>query len=279
MKMQQSNIYFVSLFDNRQGCNYYKNMDLDELLKIMSELRGQKGCPWDREQTRESLKPFIVEEAYEVLEAIDEKDPEAIKEELGDLLFQIVFQCQIAKEKGEFEISDVLDKIGKKMIARHPHVFGDADYKTSEEVLVHWEAQKKREGKQRDSILDGVPKTLPSLLRAHRLQDRAARVGFDWEKAEDVFRKLDEELKEFKDAFKEKKQDEIEDELGDLFFVLVNISRFIGINPEDALRKTISKFISRFRYIEMAAADEGRSLSDMTLAEMDALWDEAKKKK
>lgn len=254
-------------------------MDLEELLKIMSALRSEKGCPWDKEQTRESLKPFIVEEAYEVLEAIDEKDPEAIKEELGDLLFQIVFQCQIAKEKGEFEISDVLDKIGKKMTARHPHVFGDADYKTSEEVLVHWEAQKKREGKQRDSVLDGVPKTLPSLLRAHRLQDRAARVGFDWEKAEDVFRKLDEELKEFKDAFKKKNQDEIEDELGDLFFVLVNISRFIGINPEDALRKTISKFISRFRYIEMAAADQGRELSDMTLAEMDALWDEAKKKK
>jgi len=244
----------------------------------MSALRGEKGCPWDREQTRESLKPFIVEEAYEVLEAIDEKDPEAIKEELGDLLFQIVFQCQISKEKGEFNMSDVLDKIGKKMIARHPHVFGDADYKTSEEVLVHWEAQKKREGKQRDSVLDGVPKTLPSLLRAHRLQDRAARVGFDWEKAGDVFKKLDEELKEFKDAFKKKDQDEIEDELGDLFFMLVNIARFTGINPEDALRKTISKFISRFRYIEMTAADEGKSLSEMTLAEMDALWDEAKKK-
>jgi len=254
-------------------------MNLDELIKIMAALRSEKGCPWDKEQTMESLKPFIVEEAYEVLEAIDEKNPEAVKEELGDLLFQVVFQCQIAKEKGEFEMADVIEKIGRKMIARHPHVFGDADYKTTEEVLVHWEAQKKREGKQRESLLEGVPRTLPSLLRAHRLQDRAARVGFDWDKIEDVMKKLDEEIAEFKDAMAKKKEVAIEEELGDVLFMLVNISRFIGVNPEDALRKTISKFISRFRYIEMAAAESGRKLSDMTLAEMDALWDEAKTKK
>ncbi|RPI36163.1 MAG: nucleoside triphosphate pyrophosphohydrolase [Nitrospiraceae bacterium] len=254
-------------------------MNLDELIKIMAALRSEKGCPWDKEQTMESLKPFIVEEAYEVLEAIDEKNPEAVKEELGDLLFQVVFQCQIAKEKGEFEMADVIDKIGRKMIARHPHVFGDADYKTTEEVLVHWEAQKKREGKQRESLLEGVPRTLPSLLRAHRLQDRAARVGFDWDKIEDVMKKLDEEIGEFKDAMARKEEVAIEEELGDVLFMLVNISRFIGVNPEDALRKTISKFISRFRYIEMAAAESGRKLSDMTLAEMDALWDEAKTKK
>jgi tetrapyrrole methylase family protein/MazG family protein len=254
-------------------------MNLDELIKIMAALRSEKGCPWDKEQTMESLTPFIVEEAYEVLEAIDEKNPEAVKEELGDLLFQIVFQCQIAKEKGEFEIADVIDKIGRKMIARHPHVFGDADYKTTEEVLVHWEAQKKREGKLRESLLEGVPRTLPSLLRAHRLQDRAARVGFDWEKIEDVMKKLDEEIGEFKDAMAKKEEIAVEEELGDVLFMLVNISRFIGVNPEDALRKTISKFISRFRYIEMAAAESGRKLSDMTLAEMDALWDEAKAKK
>jgi tetrapyrrole methylase family protein / MazG family protein len=254
-------------------------MDLDELLKIMSALRSEKGCPWDREQTMESLKPFIVEEAYEVLEAIDEKNPEAIKEELGDLLFQIVFQCQIAGEKGAFGMAEVIEKIGKKMIARHPHVFGDADYKTSAEVLVNWEAQKKLEGKQRDSLLEGVPKTLPALLRAHRLQDRASRVGFDWEKVDDVMKKLDEEINEFREALEKKEETAIEEELGDILFMLVNISRFIGVNPEDALRKTISKFISRFRYIEMSAADSGRTLSDMTLAEMDALWDEAKKKK
>lgn len=254
-------------------------MDLNELIAIMSALRGENGCPWDKEQTRESLKPFIVEEAYEVLEAIDEKKSEAIKEELGDLLFQIVFQCQIAKEREEFDMAAVIDTIGKKMVARHPHVFGDADYKTSAEVLVHWEEQKKREGKQRESVLDGIPKELPSLLRAHRLQDRASRVGFDWERVEDVLPKLDEELTEFREALKRQRTEEIEDELGDIFFVLVNIARFVGINPEDALRKTISKFISRFRYIEIAAADRGKTLSDMTLAEMDALWDEAKKKK
>lgn len=254
-------------------------MDLEELIRIMSALRGEKGCPWDREQTMESLKPFIVEEAYEVLEAIDGKNPEDVKEELGDLLFQIVFQCQIAKEKGDFDMAGVIEKIGSKMIARHPHVFGDADYKTSAEVLVHWEAQKKREGKQRDSLLEGVPKTLPSLLRAHRLQDRAARVGFDWDKVGDVMKKLDEEIGEFKEAMEKNNEDAIEEELGDVLFMLVNISRFIGVNPEDALRKTISKFISRFRYIEMAAANSGRTLSDMTLTEMDALWDEAKQKK
>ena len=254
-------------------------MELEELIKIMSALRGEKGCPWDREQTMESLKPFIVEETYEVLEAIDGKNPEDVKEELGDLLFQIVFQCQIAKEKGDFDMADVIEKIGRKMIARHPHVFGDADYKTSAEVLVHWEAQKKREGKQRESLLEGVPKTLPSLLRAHRLQDRAARVGFDWDKIGDVMKKLDEEIGEFKEAMEKNNEDAIEEELGDVLFMLVNISRFIGVNPEDALRKTISKFIARFRYIEMAAADSGRKLVDMTLAEMDALWDEAKEKK
>ncbi|OHE56492.1 MAG: nucleoside triphosphate pyrophosphohydrolase [Thermodesulfovibrio sp. RBG_19FT_COMBO_41_18] len=254
-------------------------MDFQELLKIMEALRSEKGCPWDKEQTRESLKPFIVEEAYELIEAIDESDPEKIKEELGDLLFQIVFQCQIAKENNEFKVSDVIEKISKKMIARHPHVFGKADYKTADEVLLHWEEQKKLEGKMRESILEGIPKTLPSLLRAHRLQKRAAGVGFDWEKVEDVLKKLDEELKEFKEALKTKRQDEIEDELGDIFFMLVNISRFIGVNPEDALRKTISKFIHRFRYIEMNAAEQGKKLSDMTLNEMDSLWDESKGKK
>jgi tetrapyrrole methylase family protein/MazG family protein len=253
-------------------------MEFQELLEIMEKLRGEKGCPWDKEQTRESLKPFIVEEAYELIETIEEQSPEKIKEELGDLLFQIVFQCQIAKEKNEFEMSDVIEQIGQKMITRHPHVFGNAEYRTTDEVIMQWEEQKKREGKLRESILDGVPQTMPSLLRAHRLQDRVAKVGFDWERVEDVFKKLDEELKEFKNAFEIKKQDDIEDELGDIFFMLVNLSRFIGVNPEDALRKTISKFISRFRYIEMKAADQGRRLSDMKLYEMDRLWDEAKEK-
>jgi len=251
-------------------------MDFQELLNIMERLRGEKGCPWDKEQTRESLKPYIVEEAYELLEAIEENDPEKIKEELGDLLFQIVFQSQIARENKEFDMSDIIDKIAKKMVSRHPHVFGNTTCSTSDEVVAQWEVQKKREGKLRESILEGVPETLPSLLRAHRLQKRAAGVGFDWKRADDVLEKLDEELKEFKEALGTKNKDMIEDELGDIFFMLVNISRFIGVNPEDAHRKTISKFIHRFRYIEMKAAEQGRKLSDMTLDEMDKLWDEAK---
>jgi len=252
--------------------------ELEKLVEIMKALRGEGGCPWDREQTQQSLRPFLVEETYEVLEAIDEGIPENMKEELGDLLFQIVFQCQIAAEKGEFDINDVIEKISVKMIGRHPHVFGGARYETSGEVLRQWEERKREEGKSRESVLEGIPRELPSLLRAHRVQARAARVGFDWQRVGDVLKKLDEELGEFRAALARKNQNEIEDELGDIFFVLVNISRFVGVNPEDALRKTITKFISRFRYIEMKAVESGKSLSEMTLEEMDALWDEAKGK-
>lgn len=252
--------------------------EFQKLVDIMAALRGEKGCPWDREQTRESLKPFLVEETYEVLEAIDEGNPEKIKEELGDLLFQIIFHCQLAKERREFDVNDVVRKISEKMIGRHPHVFGGATYETTEDVTKQWEERKKEEGKSRESILEGIPRELPSLLKAHRIQARASRVGFDWKQVEDVVEKLDEELKEFRDALEKKDQQEIEDELGDVFFVLVNISRFVGVNPEDALRKTISRFISRFRFIEMKSAESGKSLSGMSLEEMDALWNEAKGK-
>ena len=253
-------------------------MELQELLKIMEALRGEKGCPWDKKQSRDSVKPYIIEEAYELYEAIEENDAAKIKEELGDLLFQIVFQCQLAKENGEFEMSDVIDGIGKKMIDRHPHVFGDAECRSPEDVLKQWEVLKKKEGKLRESILEGVPKAMSSLLRAHRLQKRAAQVGFDWEKIEDVLLKVDEEMNELKEALKTKDRVEMEEELGDILFMLVNLSRFISVNPEDALRRTISKFIHRFRYIEMNAAEQDKKLSDMTLAEMDKLWDEAKEK-
>jgi tetrapyrrole methylase family protein/MazG family protein len=251
--------------------------NFQKLVDIMTLLRSKDGCPWDKVQTSESIKPYLIEETYEVIEAIDEKDPVKMKEELGDLLLQVVFHAQIAKDRGEFDINDVIDKISDKMVSRHPHVFGDAKFETPEEVTKQWQDRKREEGKLKDSALEGVPKELPSLLRAHRLQSRAAKVGFDWAKVEDVFGKLDEELEEFKEALEKKDKKEIEDELGDIFFVLVNISRFVGVNAEEALRKTISKFISRFRYIEMTAADEGRQLSDMTLEDMDALWNEAKK--
>lgn len=250
----------------------------DEIVRIMARLRGPEGCPWDKEQTPESLKPFLVEETYEVLEAIDEASPPKVREELGDLLFQIVFHSRIAEERGEFDIEEVLENISSKMIRRHPHVFGEKSLKTSGEVLADWELIKKKEkgNAERKSILEGVPKELPALIRAHRLQERAARVGFDWRKADDVIGKLDEEMREFKETLEGRDPARMEDELGDIFFVLVNISRFIGVNPEDALRKTISKFIARFQFIEEAAKNMGRELSDMSLDEMDALWDKAK---
>jgi tetrapyrrole methylase family protein/MazG family protein len=251
--------------------------NFQKLIDIMTKLRSENGCAWDKVQTHETLKPYLIEEAYEVIEAIDEKDPAKMKEELGDLLIQVVFHAQVAKDTGDFDINDVIEGICSKMISRHPHVFGDAKFDTPEEVVKQWHERKKEEGKLRDSALEGVPKELPSLLRAHRLQSRAAKVGFDWEKVEDIFDKLDEELKELREALEKNNIKEIEDELGDLFFVLVNISRAVGVNSEEALRKTISKFISRFRHIEMKAAESDRRLEDMSLAEMDALWDEAKK--
>ncbi len=250
----------------------------NNLLKIMSKLRGKNGCPWDKEQTTESLKPFLIEEAYEVIEAIDEKSPEKLKEELGDLLLQVVFHAQLAKERKEFDMENILETLEEKLIRRHPHVFGDVSYEDAKEVLAQWERIKKEEkaNSKRESMLDSVPKELPALLRAHRLQDKAARVGFDWKHINDVFAKVEEEIKEFKGAIKEKNSDEVEDELGDIFFALVNVARFLEINPEDALRKTISKFISRFRYIEERAKEAKRELSDMTLEEMDKFWEEAK---
>lgn len=249
----------------------------NRLVKIMERLRGPKGCPWDKEQTRKSLKPFLIEEAYEVLESLDEEDPKKIKEELGDLLFQILFHAQIAKERGEFDISEVIDASIKKMVERHPHVFAKGSVKDAREVLIDWEEMKRKE-KKGGSILEGVPSQLPALLRAHRLQDRAARVGFDWEHVDQVFEKVEEEMAEFKEAFKEKKKKRMEEELGDLLFALVNIARFLEMNPEDALRKTISRFISRFRYIEESIIKQGRSMKGVSIDEMERLWQEAKKK-
>lgn len=249
-----------------------------KLLDIMASLRSESGCPWDREQTHESLKPFLLEEAYEVLEAIDEGDRLKIKEELGDLLFQIVFHAQLGKERGEFDMDGIIDGISRKMVARHPHVFGDAQCATSEEVRAQWDERKKEEGKLRESLLEGVPKELPSLLRAQRLQARAARVGFDWARVEEVLGKLDEELGELRGALENGNKARIEEELGDVLFSLVNLSRFVKVNPEDALRKTLHKFISRFRYIERKSAEAGKSLHAMHIEEMDALWEEAKKR-
>ena len=252
--------------------------NLPGLIALMAKLRGSDGCPWDRKQTTESLKPFLVEECYEVIDALDEGSPDKVKEELGDLLFQIIFHARIAEEQGQFSMYDVIAANIEKMTRRHPHVFGDAKLSTDKEVLSNWEEIKKKEKgyEDRKSILEGIPRHLPSLLRAHSIQERAARVGFDWSRLDDALPKLDEEIAEFKESLKKEDAAGIEEELGDIFFMLVNISRFLGVNPEDALRKTISKFIQRFRYIEEHAADAGRSLNDMTLDEMEALWQESK---
>jgi MazG family protein len=250
-----------------------------ELVEIMSRLRGENGCPWDREQTSESIKPYLVEETYEVLEAIDEQDPAKLREELGDLMLQIVFHAQMAEETGTFKIADVLAGINDKLRRRHPHVFGDVKAETSQEVLFNWEQIKKAERQKvngQASLLDGVPRELPALLRAHRLQEKASRVGFDWKEAHEVLLKVEEEFAELRTAMEGQVAEQVEAELGDLLFSLVNLSRFLAVNPEEALRKTIARFISRFRYIEEELSRRGRSLRQATLQELDALWAEAK---
>jgi tetrapyrrole methylase family protein/MazG family protein len=252
-------------------------MRLKALIDIVKRLRGPEGCPWDREQTRESLKPFLVEELHELIDAIDADEPEGMREESGDMLFHLVIHCELSREQGLFNIDDVIGDIVKKMIRRHPHVFGDKSEGTSEDIPRLWDEHKKKEGKGRKSLMDRIPRALPALLRAQRLQKRASSVGFDWDSIGDVFKKLDEEIVEFKSALESKNYDEIEDELGDILFVLVRVSNAVNVNPEEALKKTISKFIHRFTQIENEALRQGRELSDMSLLEMDVIWNRAKR--
>jgi tetrapyrrole methylase family protein/MazG family protein len=250
------------------------------LVAIMARLRGEGGCPWDREQTHESLVPYLIEESYEVKETIDHGDFEHLREELGDLLLQIVFHAQLANEAGRFDIHDVAQAICTKLIGRHPHVFGDVEVASSAEVLQNWEQIKldeKRGREDKPSRLSGVPKHLPALLRAHRVQEKAARVGFDWEHVRDVFAKVREEINELESATVQGRPAEIKHEIGDLLFALVNLSRFLNVQSELALHDTVERFIERFRHIEKRAAEQGRQIEHMTLAEMDALWNEAKK--
>jgi MazG family protein len=256
----------------------------DRLVKIVSRLRRLRGgCPWDLKQTPDSLKPFLIEEAYEVIEAIESKNNARMIEELGDLLYQVLFHAQLAKEEGRFTIQDVLKATADKMVRRHPHVFrrdqAARRTRTAEEVLARWEELKANEkgNRHRTSVLDGVPKHLPALLRAQQLQSRAARVGFDWPALEPVLKKVREELREFEKARRGRSRIRTEDELGDVLFALVNLARFLKINPEDALRKTSQRFIQRFRYIEQAASKKGRPVKDLSPSEMDRLWEEAKR--
>ncbi|HSR17047.1 MAG TPA: nucleoside triphosphate pyrophosphohydrolase [Ignavibacteriaceae bacterium] len=252
----------------------------NEFIEIVRRLRNE--CPWDREQTNDSIKANTIEEAYEVVEAVDNRDYDELKKELGDLLLHVVFHSIIAEGDGKFKLEEVIGSIQEKLIRRHPHVFGEIQVSGPEEVKKNWEAIKLSEG--RKSILDGVPKEMPALQRAFRLQEKASKVGFDWEKKEDVWKKVIEEIEEMhKEEIKSQKSkvkneinEELENEVGDVFFALVNYSRFLGINPENALRRTNKKFIKRFNYVEMKISDAGRELRGSTIAEMDKFWNESK---
>jgi len=249
----------------------------DDLVKLMTRLRGPGGCPWDAKQTLPDLKPYVIEEAYEVVDAIDRDDRAALLEEVGDMLLEAVFVAEIAREEGSFDVYDSVTAIHDKLVRRHPHVFGDAEAKDAEQVLVNWEKLKRDERKaENKSVLSGVPQSLPALLKAARLTEKASRVGFDWEHTEDVFKKLDEEFGELREAVGSGDTTRIEDELGDLLFTIANIARKVKVNAEEALQSTNRKFIRRFETVESRAAARGQNLDQLTLEEMDALWDEAK---
>ena len=249
-----------------------------QLVNLMVQLRSPEGCPWDREQSHQSLKKYMIEEAYEACDAIDSGEDELLKEELGDVLLQVVFHAQIASEQNRFTVSDVLETINAKLVNRHPHVFGDLNLDNSEEVLQHWESFKVKEKQERKSILDGVPGTLPSLLKADRIQERVSRVGFDWDKVEDVIEKLKEELGEFEEACTQEDSQQIEEELGDLLFALVNVARFVKTDPEAALHGTIQKFTRRFHYVEQKIKESGQDLQQASLEMMDRYWEESKQR-
>lgn len=245
----------------------------NRLLDIMDDLREK--CPWDKKQTLESLRHLTIEETYELADAILDNDLVEIKKELGDLLLHIVFYAKIGSEKKSFDIADVANSISKKLIDRHPHIYGDVEVKDEEEVKQNWEKLKLKEGKK--SVLEGVPKSLPAVVKANRIQDKVAGVGFDWEEPHQVWEKVQEELSELNAEIKKGDQDKIESEFGDVLFSMVNYARFIGVNPENALERTNKKFMQRFQYLEKAAQKNGKKLADMSLAEMDVYWDEAKK--
>lgn len=251
-----------------------KKAAFERLLTIMDELRAE--CPWDKKQTIHTLRNLTIEETYELADAITDNNWNHIKEELGDILLHIIFYSKIGEEQNEFSIADVLNAQCEKLIHRHPHIYGDIKVKDEAEVKKNWEQLKLKEGKK--SVLEGVPQSLPAIIKAYRMQEKAAQVKFEWENTSQVWEKVEEELNEFKEVALNPDPDKtkMEEEFGDLLFSLVNLSRFIQIDPETALEKTNKKFIKRFQYIEQKATEQNRSLNDMTLSEMDALWNEAK---
>jgi len=251
--------------------------ELTKFLETMEILLGPEGCKWDRKQTHESLIPYLLEEAHEVTEAIKEKSSKELKEELGDLFLHIIFQAMLSEQEGKFSFSDVIRSIRKKMIRRHPHVFGDTKVENTSEIKQNWEKIKKEEG--RSSMMEGLPKSLPSLLFARRIQERASENNFDWEDTEPIWKKIEEETRELKTAIKIENKDEIEEEFGDLLFSLVNLSRFLDINPEEALKLTNRKFIHRFQAIEDKISNKSKDINKMSLEELDDLWNEVKEER
>lgn len=271
--------HLTSIFIPKNGNDIIKKYKMDNLVSIMKKLRSNEGCPWDKQQDHQSLKPYLIEESYEVLEALEEDDMELLEEELGDLLLQIVFHSQIASESGYFNITDVTTGICRKLINRHPHVFGELKVETTEKVLINWE-EIKREEKEEQSYTESlmrIPKQLPALMKSYKIQEKAAKVGFDWDDVHGAMKKVTEELEELTDALENNKDDEIYEEIGDILFAVVNVARFLKIRPELALNNTIDKFIRRFNYIEESAKVCSKKLEEMTLKEMDDLWNEAKK--
>lgn len=250
------------------------SIEFNRLIEIMQSLRSENGCEWDKKQTHESLRQYLIEEAYEAVEAIDNMDMNLLKEELGDLLLHVVFHARLGEEKGNFDIDAVLAGINEKLIRRHPHVFGENREKDVEKIKMDWEESKQKEG--RESRIDGIPKNMSGLQRAFRLQEKAASTGFDWDNVEDVWAKLDEEIQEVRKAADDGNKNELEEEIGDLIFSAINLSRFMGVNPEDALRRTIKKFETRFKSIEKAAEENGRNITELSLEEMDKIWESNK---
>lgn len=253
--------------------------DINDMLNVMKILRSKKGCPWDREQTHQSLKKYLIEECAEFLDAVDDKDDEGMKEEIGDVLLHVIFHCQIASERGAFNFHDVVNNLCKKLRRRHPHIFGDSRPKadSSKDVLQIWEDVKKKEGKKEKSNVDGL-RHFPALFRAEEVQKKAAKVGFDWNNSTDILDKIKEELTELEEAMNQKSRAKIEEELGDMLFAIVNLARFLkGKSAEEILAKTTAKFQKRFRFIEKKLAKKGKTPSQSTISEMESLWKMAKK--
>lgn len=249
----------------------------EDLVSLMTTLRGPGGCPWDRKQTLPDLRPYVIEEAYEVVDAIDQDDRASLLEEVGDLLLEAVFIAEITREEGSFDVYDSITSIHDKLVRRHPHVFADAEAKDAEQVLVNWEKLKSEERKaENKSVLAGVPRSLPALLKASRLTEKASRVGFDWQRAEDVFAKLEEETGELRAAVAEEDPAKIAEEIGDLLFTIANLARKVQVSPEEALQATNRKFQRRFEWMEAKVRETDRNLDQLQLEEMDRLWDEAK---